>query len=116
MKNFCAYNQAFSFVHLVRSFIQQKSGQQEGEHGWFQHVQGEHYQRNVLIVFVVMSGPVGNLESSSDHRRNPNIRTAFFIKRSELKILRLRDVIGEELRNAEDILKCNILIGKNIFV
>ena len=29
------------------------------------HVQGEHYQRNVLRVFVIVSGPVGNPESSS---------------------------------------------------
>ena len=31
--------------------VQKKTGgQQEGEHGWVQHVQREHYQRNVLRV------------------------------------------------------------------
>ena len=32
-------------------------GQQEGEHGRVQHFQGEHYQRNVIRVFVIVSGP-----------------------------------------------------------
>ena len=45
-------------------------GQQEGEHGWVQHVQGEYYQRNVLKVFVILSGLVRNPESSSVHRRS----------------------------------------------
>ena len=40
-------------------------GQQDGEHGSVQHVQGEHYQRNILRVFVIVSGPVGNPKSSS---------------------------------------------------
>ena len=39
-------------------------GQQEGEHGGVQHVQIEHYQKNVLRVIVIVSGPVGNPESS----------------------------------------------------
>ena len=38
--------------------------QQEGEDGCVQHVQGEHYQRKVLRVFVTLSDPVGNPESS----------------------------------------------------
>ena len=33
--------------------------------------QGEHCQRNVLKVFLILSGPVGNPESSSFHRRSP---------------------------------------------
>ena len=38
--------------------VQEKTGgQQEGEHGWVQHVQGV--------------GPVGYPESSSVHRRSP---------------------------------------------
>ena len=50
----------------------QKTGvQQEGEHGWVQHVQGEHYQRNVLRVFMIERGLVGNPESSLVHRRSP---------------------------------------------
>ena len=54
------------------SSVQKKTGgQQEGEHGWVQHFQIEHYQRNVLRVFVIVSGPVGNPESSSVNRRSP---------------------------------------------
>ena len=40
--------------------------------GWFgvvHHVQGEHYQRNVLRV--IASGPVGNPKSFPVHRRGP---------------------------------------------
>ena len=33
--------------------------------------QGEHYQRNILRVFVIVSDPVGNPESSSFHIRSP---------------------------------------------
>ena len=39
-------------------------GQQEGEHGWDQHDQGEHHQRNVLRVFMIERGLAGNPESS----------------------------------------------------
>ena len=41
----------------------------QGEHGSVQHVQGTHFQRNVLRVFVTLSGPVGNPESSTAVRR-----------------------------------------------
>ena len=44
-------------------------GHEEGEHRYGQHVQGEHYQRNALKVFVIVSFPVGNPESSSVYRR-----------------------------------------------
>ena len=46
-------------------------GQQEGENGWVQHVQGEHYQRNVSRVFMIERCVVGNPESSLVHRRSP---------------------------------------------
>ena len=51
--------------------IKKTGGQQECKHRWVQHVQGEHYQRNVLEVFALLSGPVVNPESSSLHRRSP---------------------------------------------
>ena len=53
------------------TFSAQTGGQQEGEHIWVQNVQGEHYQRNVLNVYVILNGSVGNSESSSVHRRSP---------------------------------------------
>ena len=34
-------------------------GQQDEEHGVVHHVQIEHYDREVLRVFLVVSGPVG---------------------------------------------------------
>ena len=43
------------------------SGQQEGEHGRVQHVQGEHLSKKCLRIFVIVSGPVGNLKLSSVH-------------------------------------------------
>ena len=53
-------------------------GQQEGEHGVVHHVQEEHYQRMVLRVLVIVSGPVGpessrvcsrsSLKKSQDHK------------------------------------------------
>ena len=39
-------------------YLLSTGGQQEGEEGFVKHVQGEHYQRNVLRVFVIASGPV----------------------------------------------------------
>ena len=44
--------------------IQVDSGQQEGEHGLVQHVQGEHYQRSLC-------GPVCNPESSLVNKTSP---------------------------------------------
>ena len=46
-------------------------GQQDGEHGWVQHVKGEQYQKKILSVFVIVSGPVSNPESSSVHKISP---------------------------------------------
>ena len=50
-------------------------GQQEGEHVWVEHVQGEHCQRMfyVLRVLVIVSGPVGNPESSLVHIKEVQI-------------------------------------------
>ena len=45
-------------------------GQQEGEHGVVHHVQGEHYQRKVVRVFVIVNGPIGNPESSRVYKRS----------------------------------------------
>ena len=44
--------------------------QQEGEHGWVEHIRGEHYQKNILRVFMIDRGLVGNPESSLVHRRS----------------------------------------------
>ena len=55
----------------LQSTGKKTGGQQEGEHGRFQHVQGENYQRNGLRVFVIVSGPGGDPESSPVHRRSP---------------------------------------------
>ena len=41
-------------------------GQQEGEHGSVHQVQGEHYQRNVLRVPLIVIGPVGNSAQSME--------------------------------------------------
>ena len=49
-------------------------GQQEGEHGVVQHVQGEHYQRS-------LSDPVFNSESSLANKRSPKT-----IKQSKVQI------------------------------
>ena len=48
--------------------------QQEGEHGIVHHAQGEHYQRKVLRVRVIVSGPDGNPKSFSVHRRNSKVQ------------------------------------------
>ena len=50
-------------VQKVTQFI--PGGQQEGEHGVVHQVQGEHYQRNFISVFLIVIGPVGNPESVS---------------------------------------------------
>ena len=55
---------------LYQLSTKKTDGQQEGEHGGVQHVQIEHYQKNVLRVIVIVSGPVGNPESSLVHRRS----------------------------------------------
>ena len=44
-------------------------GLQEGEHGWVQHVQT--CKRNILRVFMIERGLVGNPESFIVHRRSP---------------------------------------------
>ena len=49
---------------LLLLSTQKTGGQQEEEHGVVDHVQGEHYQRNVLRVWVKVIGPVGNPEST----------------------------------------------------
>ena len=41
-----------------------QGGQQDEEHGVVHHVQVEHYDRKVLRVFLIVSGPVGIPESS----------------------------------------------------
>ena len=43
--------------------------QEEGEHGVAHHVQGEHYQRMVLRVWEIVSGPFGN----SGHSQSINL-------------------------------------------
>ena len=60
---------------------QKTGGQHEGEHTWVQHVQGEHYQRNVSRVFVIMSGQDGNPESSSVHERKSKFLGLFLSTR-----------------------------------
>ena len=45
-------------------YLLSSGGQQEGEHRWVQHVQGEHYEQKILRLFVIVSGPVGNPELS----------------------------------------------------
>ena len=42
--------------------LQVDSKQQEDEDELVHHVQGEHYQRKVLRVWVIVTGPVGNPE------------------------------------------------------
>ena len=55
----------------MKSKSNSTGGQKEGEHGVVQYVQYvKNYQRNVLRVFVVVSGPVGNPESSTVHRKS----------------------------------------------
>ena len=56
---------------LYQLSTKKTGGQQEGEHGWVQHVQGEQYQRNVLRVFMIERGLVGDPELSLVHRRSP---------------------------------------------
>ena len=58
--------------HTDESNIFKENIIKEGEHWWVQYFQGEHYQRNVLRIFVILSDPVGNPESSSVHRRSSN--------------------------------------------
>ena len=50
---------------------QKRGGQQEGEPGSFQDVQGEHYQRNFLRVFMLERGLFDNPELSLVHKRSP---------------------------------------------
>ena len=53
--------------------LKKTGGEQEGEHGWVQHVQEEQYQRNVIRDFVIWSDPVGNPKPELSHPQSMSL-------------------------------------------
>ena len=66
-------SQSLSVKHSLKLFkgFQSPGVQLEGKHWPVHHVQGEHYQRKVLRVRVILSALVGNPESFPVQRSSP---------------------------------------------
>ena len=92
-------------------------GQQEGEHEVVRQFQGEHNQRKVLRVWVIVIGPVGKSESSWVHKwspknkyKSPNYKFLGLSLSTTSLVMSIIAVISPVKCS-----KSNFLIGKNLF-
>ena len=73
--------------------VQSHSGRCEEEHAVVQYVQGEHYKRIFLRVWVKVSGSDGNRESSPVHKRSAmsvNLSSKSQFPNSEHNLIRVK--------------------------